>query len=388
MGIDKLIRPEELGIKLRQARTLKRFTQEAAATRLAIARTTLVAIEAGKRSVSSGELRAFAELYDTPESELLNRDEMPLELSIQFRSGITNTLLDEEAIVAGMLNRLANSALQIEALLNLPPPSVDLPAIVLSKSGSLEQQAEDAALGLRSRLGIGQGPIQNLAALMESEMGLRVFERPLPSKIGGAVAYDDKVGGFVLLNSKHPLFRRRVSAGHEVGHILLRKPGVIVDLEDHEPEGREERFCNLFAVAFLMPGAAVRRKAHELKDLFGTFSIRQLLMLAIFFSVSIEAATRRMESLGLLSRGTYTRLKSQRIGNEHRRRVAEENLADEGPAFSPRTLMMAGVAYDRELLSEQQLASMLELSLVEVRSALEEQQHDRDAVGLALDLVE
>lgn len=381
------VRPEVLGPKLRQARTLNRITQEVAATKLGLSRTTLVAIESAKRTVSKSELRMFAELYDIPESELLNEDSSPLELDVQFRSGISVAASDEEVAVAGMLNRLANSTLQIEALLKQSVPRIDLPAVVVTKTGSLEHQAEDAALNLRSRLGIGLGPIQNLAALMEFEMGLRVFERRLPSRISGAVAFNEKVGGFVLLNSSHPLQRRRVSGGHEVGHIITRQNGICVLFENEEPQRRGERFCDLFGIAFLTPATAVRRKARELKELFGGFSLRQLLMMAIFFNVSIEAMTRRMESLELLPRGTFDDLRSQRIGTEHRRKVAEEmSVAEEGPTFTPRSLLMAGVAYDRELLSEQQIASMLELSLVEVRCAIQERNSD---VGeIALDLAE
>ena len=51
--------------------------------------------------------------------------------------------------------------------------------------------------------------------------------------------------------------------------------------------------------------------------------------------------------------------------------VAEEmSVVEEGQPFTPRTLLLASVAHQRELLSEQQIASMLELNLVEVRKAL------------------
>lgn len=387
MATDANARAEALGAKLRHARSLHRITQEAAASKLGMARTTLVAIEAGKRAVSSQELRQFAELYNVPESELVNDDVAPLELEVEFRSSATASQAADEVLVATMLNRLASSALQLEALLGQAAPRVDLPAVTVSKSGSLDHQAEDAALQLRSRLGIGLGPIQNLSALMEFEMGLRVFERPLPSKISGAVAFDEKVGGFVLLNSRHPPYRRRVTEAHEVAHALTRQKSLVVHFEGEAHQSRTERFCDLFGIAFLAPATAVRRKAKELKDLFGQFSVRQLLMMAVFFNISIEAMTRRLESLGMLPQGTYATLKKQGVGLEHRRRVAEEmSVSDENQPFTPRSLLLAGVAYERELLSEQQIASMLELNLVDVRRALEER--DGHAGEVVLDLAE
>lgn len=387
MATDANARAEALGAKLRQARTLHRITQEAAASKLGIARTTLVAIEAGKRAVSSQELRQVAELYDVPETEFVNDDVVPLELDVEFRSSASALQAADEMLVANMLNRLGTSALQLEALLGQTPPRVDLPAVVVSKSGSLDSQAEDAALQLRSRLGIGLGPIQNLSSLMEFEMGLHVFERPLPSKISGAVAFDEKVGGFILLNSLHPPYRRRVTGAHEVGHALARQTSLVVHFDGDTFQSRTERFCDLFGIAFLAPATAVRRKAKELKDLFGQFSVRQLLMTAVFFNISIEAMTRRLESLDMLPQGTYDSLRKQGVGLEHRRRVAEEmSVPDENQPFTPRSLLLAGVAYERDLLSEQQIASMLELNLVDVRRALQER--DGYAGEVVLDLAE
>lgn len=385
MAIDANARAEALGAKLKHARSLHRITQEAAASKLGMARTTLVAIEAGKRAVSSQELRLFAELYDVPESELINEDVVPLELEVEFRSSATESEAADEVLVANMLNRLGSSALQLEALLGQAPPRVDLPAVVVSKSGSLDRQAEDAALQLRSRLGIGLGPIQNLSSLMEFEMGLRVFERPLPSRISGAVAFDDKLGGFVLLNSKHPPYRRRVTGAHEVGHALTRQTSLVVHFDGEIHQSRTERFCDLFGIAFLAPATAVRRKAKELKDLFGQFSVRQLLVMAVFFNISIEAMTRRLESLDMLPQGTFATLKKQGVGLEHRRRVAEEmSVSEESQPFTARSLLLAGVAYERELLSEQQVASMLELNLVEVRRAFQERDGHEGEVMLDL----
>ena len=366
------IRPEILGGRLKAARTLKRLTQEAAATALGFARTTIVAIEAGKRAVGADELRALAELYDCPESELLDQERPELQMEVDFRMSAQSDLASDEVEVAAKLHRLAASAIQLETLVGQRPQKLDLPDVSISKTGSIEQQAEDAALALRTRLGIGLGPIQDLTALMEFELGLRVFERPLPSKVSGAVAFDAAVGGFVLLNSLHPLYRRRLTAGHEIGHLLVRKLGLSILFAEDEPVDREERFFDLFGIALLTPASAVRKKADELQRMFGGFSVRQLLMMAVFFNVSIEAMTRRMVRLAILKQGTYEQLRANRVGLKHRERVVDEmQTAEEAPPFTPRTLLLASIAYQRELLSEQQLASMLELDLVTVRKALE-----------------
>lgn len=385
MEFELNVRPEVLGARLKSARTMRRMTQETAANSLGMARTTIVAIEAGKRQLAIGELRAMAQLYDASEVELITGDGPSIDMAVQFRSKAPQKGVDEEALVASMLNRLANSVLQLEALVGMQAPKMDVPVIQLLKDEPVEQQAEDAALALRSRLGLGLGPIQDLNALLESELGLRVFERPLPSRISGAIGFTEAAGGFVLLNSKHPIYRRRVTAAHEVAHAALRKSGLSVHFEDDAFEDREEKFCDVFGSCLLMPAAAIRRRAAELKKLVGKFTVRELLTMTLYFNVSMEALVRRMVALRLLAPGTFEQLKRDGLGMKHRERVREDlGFNQEPPIFTARTMLLALAAYDRELLSEQQIATMLELDLVTVRKALRQVASDKTEAELAL----
>lgn len=366
-----LIRPEVLGARLKNARNVKRFTQEAAANALGMARTTIVAIEAGKRPVVPAELRALAGLYSISEVDLLSEDRGAPELEVHFRSGPSSKKAEAEIETAAMLNHLMRATLELEDMLESRLAKADLPAFFFNRDDPIDQQAEDAAMAMRQRLGIGMGPVQDLLSIMEFDLGLRVFERPLPSTISGAIAFDSSIGGFVLLNSKHPTSRRRMTAAHEISHACQGKPGVSILLADDKFDDREDKFCDAFARSFLMPAAAVRKKAADLRAISGSFSVRNVLMMAIYFNVSIEAMVRRMEGLGVLKQGIYESLKRQGMGTRHLEMTRDElDLPQEVQTFTPRTLLLAGVAYDRELVTEQQLASMLELDLVTVRDAL------------------
>jgi Zn-dependent peptidase ImmA (M78 family)/DNA-binding XRE family transcriptional regulator len=386
MEFEPKVRPEVLGARLKAARTMSRLTQEAAANALGMARTTVVAIEAGKRQVSMDELRAMAGLYGASEIDLLDDGAAHAEMQVQFRSSVPQHGVEDEALVASMLNRLATSVLQLEALVGMPPPRVDVPFVSLSREEPIEQQAEDAALAVRARLGLGMGPIQDLNALLESELGLRVFERPLPSRISGAMAFSESAGGFVLVNLKHPIYRRRVTAAHELAHAVLRSTGLMVHFEDESYEDREERFCDVFGSCLLMPAAFVRKKAAELKRLVGRFTVRELLTMTLYFNVSMEALVRRMVALKLLPQGTFERLKADGLSLKHQAAVRDElGLSPEPPSFTARTMLLAAAAHERELLTEQQIASMLELDLLTVRKALDEDYNGGQ--GKALELV-
>lgn len=366
-----LIRPELLGARLKNARNVMRLTQEAAAAALGMARTTIVAIEAGKRQIVPVELRAFAELYSVSEVDLLAEDRGAPELEVYFRSGPASKKAEAETATAVMLNHLMRSTLELEDMLESRLAKADLPNLSFNRDDPIDQQAEDAAMTVRQRLGIGIGPVQDLMSIMEFDLGLRVFERPLPSTISGAIAFDSSVGGFVLLNSKHPHSRRRMTAAHEISHACRGKAGVCILLADEKLDDREDKFCDAFARSFLMPAAAVRKKAADLRAISGSFSVRNVLTMAIYFNVSIEAMVRRMENLGMIKQGMYESLKRQGIGTKHLEMIRSDLAFTEEPqTFTPRTLLLAGVAYDRELVTEQQIASMLELDLVTVRDAL------------------
>ena len=58
--------------RLKSARKAMHLTQELVANQMGMARTTIVAIESGKRDVSASELAAFAELYGISMDELVH----------------------------------------------------------------------------------------------------------------------------------------------------------------------------------------------------------------------------------------------------------------------------------------------------------------------------
>ncbi|MFM0758091.1 helix-turn-helix domain-containing protein [Paraburkholderia strydomiana] len=383
MSAELKVRPEVLGVRLKGARSLAKLTQDRAAQELGFARTTVVAIESGKRSVTAEELRAFAELYRVPESELLADGRQSLDMELKFRTSVGGD--DDCTWTETLLNRLAAASVELESLLERSVTIPDLPFIVLSRSQAIEQQAEDVALSLRQRLGIGLGPIPDLVSFVELDLGLRVFERSLPSKVSGAYAFDDSVGGFVVVNSRHVPERRRLTLAHELCHALLRRNGLVVHLTDDDLGVREERFCDAFARAFLMPAVTVRKKAAELRDAAGQFSVRQLLAMAIYFHTSIEAMTRRLEGIGLLPKGTFDSLKERKLGTKHLEQVRRE-MAEPAPLprFTPRTMLLAAEAFERGLLTEQQIARKLQLDLMTVREMLEQIAPEGEEGELAL----
>ena len=369
--------PIEIGERLRIAREVANKTQADAALAIDVARTTLIAIEQGHRRARLSEVQKLAKLYKTSVNAILRREAVHVDLSPRFRKleiGRDVKAVDEAVT---LLADLAKAEVELENLLgikrvrNYPPERPLLP-------GDVRAQAEQDALELRQRLGLGFAAISDVVTLLEMELGIRVFVRRFDGRISGLFAYDDELGACILLNANHPRERRTQSAGHEMGHFIsTRNKPEILHLED-EGNSREERYAHAFGRALLTPPRAVMQKFHEVTAGSSKLTRRHLIVLAHFFGVSREAITRRLEELGLTKTGTWDWFASNGgITDEQARQVLGDLTPQDTQkieADRPMTLrlnLLAAEVHRRGLLSEGQLARLLRLTRVELRESLE-----------------
>lgn len=357
--------PQALGDRLRAARTKAGLKQDQAADVLNIARTTLIAIEKGQRRLRPEELRQMSELYHTSINALLRPSSVTTDLVPRFRAlpgGNAQAAME----AATLLNDLAAAAIELEQLVGATLPRNYPPERRLG-SGEIREQAEDAALEMRQRLGLGLGAINDLVSVLEADLGVHVFLRPLPSNISGLFAYDDATGACILLNQKHPRERQSMTAAHEFGHLLTtrRAPDILHTAE--AAQTREERFATTFAAALLMPAPTIRRRFDDLQRDAGRFSPRHLIVLAHHFNVSEEALCRRLQELALLPDGTWDSLRDRGFSGALVRQVFGEEPPAPSVRLAPRLWLLAAQAYRQELLSEGQLARLLHFDRVQVR---------------------
>lgn len=365
-----VMEPRELGDRLRAARTRAGLTQDAAAAELAMARTTLVAIEKGQRKVRPEEVRSLAGLYRQSVNALLRPSAVAVDLVPRFRA-LAESEDSPAADAARLLNDLAAGEAELERLLGQPMRPTYPPERPIGP-GDLRDQAEDAAMELRQRLGLGLSPIGDMLSLLELDLLVRVFVRPLASSaISGLFIYDDELGACVLLNRNHPRERRALTAAHELAHLITsrRQPDVL-DLE-HAAQTRDERFANYFAAALMMPASLVRRRVQDLQRETGRFSPRHLILLAHYLNVSEEALCRRLEDLRLVPGGTWDSLKERKFNSDLVHQVLGDKTRAAESIMPPRLWLLAAEAHRRDLLTEDQLAQLLRMDLVEVRVMLD-----------------
>lgn len=364
--------PIELGDRLRLAREQTDLTQAKAAAQAELSRTTLVAIEQGKRPVKNAELITLTDLYGVTLNQLLRREAVHVDLVPRFRKagGKADSAFD---IAIATLNDFVTAEVELENLLgvervsNLPPERPLLP-------GDVRKQAEIDAHELRQRLGLGQAPIRNVFALLELDLGMRVYTHPLENSISGLFAYDDIVGACILVNSNHR-YERQVQTGvHELGHTVgsRRRPDVCHDAYQHN--SREERYATTFGPAFLMPAHSLSQKLQEIRAGSKRLTRRHVIILSEYFGVSREGLVRRLEELKLVPEGTWDWfVRNGGITDAQAIEVLGGNgTGDPSSHYRPmRTMVrletLAAQALERGVLSEGQIAELLKIDRFKAR---------------------
>lgn len=381
----------DLGERLRIARENAIKTQAEAAEAIGVARTTLVAMEKGQRRVRIGELQQLAALYGTSANAILRKESVHVALAPKFRK----LALREEAPVteaAELMAKLVRADVELENLLgvdhlrNLPPERRILP-------GDVREQAEQHAMELRNWLGLGLAPIADIVSVLELQMGVRVFIRKLGAKISGLFAFDETVGACILLNANHPIERRTQTAAHEIGHLVSTRMDTEVNEIDELESSREEKYANAFGRSFLTPAQAVRQRFAEVTAGAANLTRRHVIVLAHLFNVSREAMVRRLEELGLARRGTWDWFEANGgITDEQADQVLggpknDPARQDAARPVSVRTALMAYQAAKRGILSEGQIARLLDLGRVEVREILSDFDIDESEADAATSIL-
>ncbi len=366
----------EIGERLRLARESAKLTQAEAAALIGAVRTTLVAIEQGKRRVQMDELQKLAAAYHTSANALLRREAVHLDMVPRFRK-LRESSDDAVEKATRLLNDLVRAEVELENALgvsrirNYPPERPLLP-------GDVRAQAEQDAQELRDWLGLGPGPVTDIVSILDLQMGVRVYVRPLDGKVSGLFAYDDAAGACMLLNANHTPERVTQSGTHETGHFVStrRQPEVLTD--DERFTSREERYANAFQRAFLTPARAVRQRFAAITAGQSHLTRRHIILLAHAFGVSREALVRRLEELKLAREGTWDWfIANGGITDEQVRQVLGDlpnrslHAARAQGVVPPRLALLVREAWKKELYSEGQLARLLDLDRHEVREILE-----------------
>lgn len=366
-----------LGKELQQARQRQGLTQAAASKIIGVARTTITAIEQGERRIKADELIKLAEAYGKSVGDFVRPRPEIEPIQVQFRSAHLRTAQDDVNASGGriteavdLLEELCRNYLELEQLTGKPLVR-NYPSVYQYKGMRTEPAAEGLALAERNRLGLGDGPMPILRNLLEQNVGLRIFYLPLEpsSKFSEIYFYDHTLGGCMAINILHPEERCRWSLAHGYAHFLADRYKARVLIQDqYQRVPESEHFANSFARYFLMPTQALTQRFNAMYQEKGRITPADLVKLAHYYGVSLQAMIFRLEDMRLIPSGIWEKLKERgfRVNEAKEQLGLSETLAqrDKLPIGYQK---LALSAYRAEKISEGQLAHFLQTDRLEAR---------------------
>lgn len=373
--------PRALGRRLQEARKARGLTQQEVAESLAVARTTVTALEKGERRPRPDELIQMARLYGHAVGDFVGPREPATDFTVQFRMAGSNAAsLDAQHELEHGIREFRGLCEDYLYLESLTGASLRRNYPLQYSIGGIapEHAAEDVASSERNRLALGDGPLLRLRETLENDVGLRIFAIYLPSRVAGIFSYTEELGGCIAVNARHPEERQRLSIAHEYGHFLTRRfQSEVSMLGAYSRVPAAERFADAFACSLLMPAVGLRRRFNELsRAADGKVTVADVCRLAHHYFVSVEAMTLRLEEFRLLPGGTWERLRDR--GFRVREAQAQLGLAPRSPGNSLvplRYQLLAVRAYEEENLTEGELARLLRVDRVSARRTVQELTH-------------
>jgi Zn-dependent peptidase ImmA (M78 family)/transcriptional regulator with XRE-family HTH domain len=298
-------------LRLTLARKRRGLKKRELAERIGLTEKSVSNYEAGTQEPESSTLRKLSEALRFPEAFFFGDDPEVLTPDVaSFRSLSKMTAAQRDsALGAGAVALLLND--WIESRFQLPEPNIpDLGreggSIIGTGSdrGSQEpegypsrlsaQDPEVAAEMLRAHWGIGELPVKNMIALLESK-GVRVFSLAIDAKEVDAFSMWKGGRPYIFLNTFKSAEHCRFDAAHELGHLVLHQHA--------QPQGPDlEREANAFASAFLMPKSSVLANAPK------SATLPSLIRHKKHWLVSVAALNYRLHALGLTTDWTYRTL--------------------------------------------------------------------------------
>jgi Zn-dependent peptidase ImmA (M78 family)/DNA-binding XRE family transcriptional regulator len=283
------------------------------------------------------------------------------EEAAHFRS-LRTTRAYERRQARATMSHLAEAVREIQTVVRLPAPRLP----------RLSRDPERAARELRAAWDLPAGPVHHLVRLLEANGAVVSMAR---FGAGDRIdAFSCRPSGLdrpliCLSRDRGNPLRRRFSAAHELGHLLLHD-------EAQPGDRRHEHEANRFAAEFLTP-------APQIADLLPTrLDFARLLEIQRVWGVSVQALLRRSRELNRIDDDLYRRAQVTLTRLGWRRDEPRGDYPTEWPA-----VLAEAVALGSERgLTEQSLAARLNLPYTEVRELLSHVTGDRPRLTLVPDL--
>lgn len=276
--------------RLKQARLLAKFSLRELSDQLnnLVSYNAIKKYEDGKMMPDESVIQALAVALGVQTDYFFKTSKVEL-TNVEFRKRAKLTVkevISIKEIVRDQIERYleVESILRIEQKFDNP-----LKGHILANIDDLEEYV----LMLLKIWNLGYNQIPNVIEMLE-ERGVKVVEISAPDAFDGMAALVNDIP-VVVLNKDYTAERKRFTALHELGHILLTFPE---DWDNREVE----RCCHRFASAMLIPKPVMLTLLGKQRN---GITLAELIAIKEQYGISLQAIVRRAKDLGIINEYSY-----------------------------------------------------------------------------------
>ena len=345
-----------IGERIKRARSAAGLSLRDAAERAELSAMAISKFERGEATPSSQSLIRLSRAFGTPLEFFFRPDTVTLEKP-KYRKRASLGKKQLVRIEADILDQVERFVELLALFPNAPAVPFELPT-GLPQSIVTMDDVESVAMHVRNVWGLGRNEIFAVADAFE-ERGILV----LTTEVEGESKFDGlatKVNGFpiVVVGEQWPGDRQRFTLGHELGHLVLE--GRLEDLSEKE----QEKACNRFAGAFLVPRETVIAELGEHRS---DIEPKELYQLKHKYGLSMGGWLYRALDVGVISRATYEKLIRRFSANGWRKNEPGKSFPPEKPHFFERLIVHA---LAEEMISMSKAAELMSIPLWQFREQL------------------
>ena len=390
----------ELAEALRSARERTGLSQEGAAGALGINRALLSYYETGRRAVPLPTAVALARLYGTSLDGLLAGDEntpaSPLDVSGVLYRAAPPTLGDSSRGALRLFEQYLRDYVELAEELGWPlPGKAQTPFSPVT--GSSARDAADAARRLRRHLNLGGGPVGDPFRVADEDV--LIWRLPLGEDLetapSGLFYNHPRIGFSIVINSNMTLGRQVFTVAHELAHTFFHSRSADVIVSMYGAELGRERFADVFAGEFLVPGDELRRLVSERSPWGSLSNPSTVVHLQRHFGVSYATIRVRLLQERLIDRTAFETLAQVSPSRLARALGYPVDPADMGDftrhpldRFPGRMLLLVRAAVQDGVITPGDAAETLGTSTEEIRQLLAQPPIEPDEQHIQQDLEE
>lgn len=289
--------------RLKRAREAAGLSLRALAEQVGVSQTTIKKYEDGLSTPDSSQLIKLAKALNVRSEYFFRPFTVQLDETVEYRKRANTPVKLLKRIHADV----EEQAERWKELANLYPQfpiqPFALPAALPAIVSELDDVEQVAAL-IREAWKLGEDPITDLVDVLETQGILVIFTALEAQTQFDGLAFSIGQQPVVVVAQHWAGDRQRFTLAHELGHLLLH--GRLAEGVD------EEKACNRFAGAFLLPATAIRQQLGQQRRM---IEWQELYLLKHEFGLSMAGCLFRLKDTAIIDQATLTRLWQQFSAN-------------------------------------------------------------------------